>query len=739
MAKKRVAAAKPKKDDPPQVSDSKGQDGEIKNWANKPESEAYKAAEKFYTLISKAYANKQEQADQIEEFWNIYKAKPDENQQYSGNSQCYIPAVRDAVKARSKRRLKQLFPMPNRHVDAVGADGETPFPQMAILEHYIRKAKLKDIVRSDLVAGDVTGQWNLYIDWLKTRRTITKAIKRNPTLEDAKGDALELEAIGEEEDDIEDEEVVTEGPDVYDFATEDLAVIPPTCTDIEKAEVVAIRLRMSKAMVRRQIDEGVFTMPEGQEFDDFWKTLEASSTNQPDGSTHKKPPDKQRTGDAGIRTEGTYKYMLVYEATALLDFEDGKDGDENKRLGYIYYAGPNEILGIIKAPQWGGKRPILSAPVERVQGSFFGESLIEPVKFTQWNLNDFWNMGQDSAFYSMLPIMMSDPVKNPQWQTMVMGLAAVWACDPNSTKALTFPQLWKEAAQICDAMKRQIWESLDVNEMMMGKMPQGRKNNQMMGQMQNEQMTGITDDASRYEECMLNPLLERMFEYDAQFRTEETDVMVMGEVGVRATIQSIPVQQWGVRYHFQWAGTEIVNSMQRMQQQIAWMNVLNGTPPDKLNGLTLDIAPIIRLCTQNIFGAELTPKILIDNRSKYTVSPEIENEMLVNQIPVIVHPADEDEQHIMAHQQAAKLTGDMSGVFRKHLTDHMTQLQKKREAAAPKPAGGPGVPGGAPPPGAAPGVAGAPRPGAQPQPPKGPQQPPGAVHPDAMMGAPGRG
>ena len=743
MAKKRApkpdsGAEKPPKsaradaDKKPQVTDSLGQgDEKPENWADDQTSEIYEKALKCYESIAAAYQGKQKQADDIAEYWNIYQATPDENQTYSGNSQCYVPVVRDAINARAKRTIKQLFPTPNRHVDAVGADGETPQPQLALLESYIRSTKLKDIVRSDLVAGDVTGQWNLYIDWTKSYRMITKMIKRNPELAPVDGEEISLIDPGEEVEETEEEEIITEGPEVVDFATEDLAVVPPTCNDLEKAEIVSIRLRMSKEKVRMLIDEGVFVKQEGQEFDEFWAAMEAAAGAAPDGSMQRKAPPKQRAQDAGIRTEGTMKYMLVFEATMRLDFgdEDGK-----KRLGYVYYAGPEQILGIIKAPQWGGKRPVLSAPVDRIQGSFFGKSKIDPIKFIQWNLNDFWNMGQDSAMYSMLPIVMTDPLKNPQYQSLVIGLAAVWPTSPNDTKVMSFPQLWKESLTIVDGMKRQIWESMDVNEMMMGKMPAGRKNNQLMGQMSQEQQTAIMDHADRYEECMLNPLVERMFEYDSQFRTEDITVMARGEVGEKARVMDIPPQQWGVRYWFKWTGTETVSGQQMMQQQIALMNVLRGIPPQQLGKRRLDIGPILEKLTNNVYGSELGARILIDESNMFTLSPEVENEMMHNMLPVDVHDADDDVKHIEAHQEAAKNTGDPQGRFRSHLAKHVMQLQKKRQMAAP-PTGQPGVPGGAP----QPGVAGTPRPGAQPAPPNGQAQPPGMPHPDQAAGQPGRG
>ena len=120
------------------------------NWADKPDSAAYEAAEKLYPLIVKAFENKDEQIQAIEEYWNIYQATPDDNQQYAGNSSGYIPAVRDALNARAKRVLKQLFPTNNKHVEGISSDGKSPDTQLSLLEHYIRKTGLKSIVRSDL-------------------------------------------------------------------------------------------------------------------------------------------------------------------------------------------------------------------------------------------------------------------------------------------------------------------------------------------------------------------------------------------------------------------------------------------------------------------------------------------------------------------------------------------------------------------------------------------------------------
>ena len=687
---------------------------ETTNWALKPDSDIYVKCESMYSQIVQAYKNRKEADESIEQYWSIFNGEADDNQMYAGNSKSYLPVVRDAIGARAKRSLKQLFPNKYSHVEAVGTDTQDPKPTLALLEHYIRTTKLKSTIRSVLIAGDVTGQWNLYIDWQKTTRNVSGVIKRNPIMGTVEGSELELSDMTEEVEVEDDKEVTEQGPDIIDFATEDLVVIPPTCNDINKADISCLKLRMSKEQIKKLVDDEVFVLPEGSDLSDWISERKGREDVV---------PEKKRTGEAGIKTEGTLKYALIFWAQAYMK----PDKDKPKCLMDIYFAGESEIVGIIKAPQWGQKRSIISASVDRVGGSFNGISKIEAVKTLQWNLNDFWNMGQDSAMYSMFPIIMTDPEKNPNYAMMVYGLAAVWPTNPDSTKLTSFPSLWKDASGMCENIKAQIHQSLDVNEMMMGAMPKGRKNNAAMGAQQMEQSVAVTDNAERFEDEILNPLMERIFEYDSQYRDEKLTVMSQGEIGVKASMQEIPLQQWGERYFFQWTGTTFTMNMQRMQQQIALMNVLRGIPPQQLNGRKLDITPILENLVNNVFGVELGGKILIDDRNKYSVPAELEDEMLLNGILVEVHEGDDDQQHLSVHGPSAQKTGDPTGLLRTHMQGHMKQMQEKRQKAMadqqpPQPQPGqPGVPGGA-----GPGVPGAPRMGAQPAPQRPMQQPPGS-------------
>jgi hypothetical protein len=202
---------------------------------------------------------------------------------------------------------------------------------------------------------------------------------------------------------------------------------------------------------------------------------------------------------------------------------------------------------------------------------------------------------------------------------------------------------------------------------------------------------------------------------------------------VKAKMTDVNPQQFDERFRFQWAGTSIVQGQQLQQMRIAGMNVLRGIPPQQLNGRKLDVTPILESFVENLYGPEMATKILIDERNLFTVPAEVENEMMHNGLPVDVHEADNDGQHLQSHMSAARLTGDVAGRFRAHIAKHTMAMQRKLQMQQAQQSGAPGVPGGS-----ESGVPGTPKPGAQVAGAKpGAQNPPGL--PGADQAGPGRG
>ena len=158
---------------------------------------------------------------------------------------------------------------------------------------------------------------------------------------------------------------------------------------------------------------------------------------------------------------------------------------------------------------------------------------------------------------------------------------------------------------------------------------------------------------------------------------------------------------------------------------ISWANVLRSMPPQVLNGRTIDLGPVLEYVSEVTFGPRVAPKVLIDDRHKFSMKPEEEDVLMDNLFPVQVHEGDEDMQHIQVHSAHFQATGgdmgDPQHLKRGHILEHIRQLKDK----AAKAQGAQQAPQGQPPM--------VPQPGAQAQTPTGPQQPPGAIHPDNMQ------
>jgi hypothetical protein len=367
-----------------------------------------------------------------------------------------------------------------------------------------------------------------------------------------------------------------------------------------------------------------------------------------------------------------------------------------------------------------------------VAGVFKGVAPLASVLDLQILANDATNEGADAAHFSAMPIIMTDPEKNPKVGTMVLGLASIWETSPKDTSFAQFPDLWNAAIARVAACKDEIFQSLGVNPAMI---PQNtgstKKRNQ--AEIANEQQVDIlttADAVTVLEESILTPMLHRFMWYDHQFRNRSVTIKQYGEMGLRANMEQIPPIQMNHRYEYRWFGVEAARNAQQIQQQIALMNVVKGIPPDQLLGYRLNLTPLVTRLCDNAFGHRLAPQIF-QKVKDVTVDPEMENQMMDQGFEVPVHPADDDMEHLQKHLPWLS-QGDLHGKGHAHVLAHQEQMQAKAQAAqqAQNPKGLRGGPGGA-----GPGVAGAPKPGGQVMGPRLIKQAPGAIAPESMAKA----
>src|SRR3981189_3249363 len=138
-----------------------------------------KALLDIYKDVEKGFDDQRPRADQQMDDWDIFNCVLGSKQFYNGTNQLFMPIVRNAIEARKTRFTNQIFPTSQRHVEVISSDGETPNALVAMLEHYVKKARLRTQVMPALMKnGDVEGQYNIYVSWRKTQRHVVQRVTK---------------------------------------------------------------------------------------------------------------------------------------------------------------------------------------------------------------------------------------------------------------------------------------------------------------------------------------------------------------------------------------------------------------------------------------------------------------------------------------------------------------------------------------------------------------------------------
>lgn len=689
-------------------------------------SKRYAEKVELYNKIRDGFRGQSERADDIMDFWKIYNCERDENNWYNGNSNLYVPIVHVAIEAIKTRTLNQLCPASGRYIDASSSDQQLPHAIVALLEDYVRQTKLRTQHLAALLRnGCVEGQYNLYCDWNRSSRMVVSRETIRPPMSIAGMpspvdgiDSVSIEGITIEE-------VFDQHPTVEVLHDTDVLVRPQTANSIEDA----LRQGGDVTIIRRWTKETIEAMMEARQIVPQ-RGAELIEMSARFGNDYWRKADKELIDAAGIRIEdGGIKIFQVYETWKVVDVPG-----EGMRLTKSYYGGFEIILSDRLNPMWNDKCQLLSAPTHKIGNVFKGISAIKPgVRDLQYYANQIAQQAADSATYSMLPIVMTDPAKNPRTSTMLLNVGAVWEIDPNSTKFASFPPIWKDGIPIIQECTQQIFQALGVNPSML---PQqsgipGRKRNQAEVAMEQQvDILSTTESASVVEDEILSPMVAMWAEYDHQFRDNETTVRTYGSAGHAANMEKVPLIQSTTRYHFIWNGVEQARNAAVNQQRIALLNVAMAPAMAQAlqkNGKQIDPSPALEGAFGQLWGWREGRKIIVDTSALLAIKPEDENKMLMQHFEVPVHPMDQDPLHIQIHQQLLQHPDPIVvGITRDHMNLHMMQQRNKamqqqmqQQQQLPQGGGGPAPP----------------MQGGTAQGPRLVRGPPGAIHPDQMARA----
>lgn len=689
---------------------------------------------KDFDDIWKAFTDSVDRTDAQMDYWDCYNCVLNENQFYQGQTEAYVPIVRDAINARATRFVNQLFPPGGHYVEAVSTDGTIPYAELALVDHYIRALHLKTRIAKPLSRnGDVEGQYNLYVDWQELKRQIvsreTHGVGLGPELENE-------EAPGDDIEDVNEEDVTLGMPAVKVLHDSDVMVLPATADSVEEAledggSVTVVR-RWSKAKLAKMIESGAVRKREGEEL------LDATDTAAGDAARPPRDAEKILREHVGIKSKGAH--VVVWETWKMLPLGDNGSYSEDgtPRLCRIFFGatGSQEkmVLGVKRNPNWNDRCSLISEPVEKIAGVFKGESPVAPIASLQYIANDALNEGADADTYAAGPIVARNPEKSQA--NLIFNIGAIWDVDPADVKFMEFPDLGERAVRRIQLATQAIFQSLSVSPAMLPQQsgrPGAKRNQAEVALELQVDLLATAEATAVMAEGVFTPLVEWFVDLDHQYRDRDLTVRMYGELGLAAEMESVAPLRNRTAVQFTWIGAEMArNNAAIMQQGTALLNVARGMAQQlQAEGLQLRIGPVLQQAFENVFGAKIARLTLVDMKSQLGMEAEFENQLLLQGDDLQVHPLDNDPEHLQRHQQALVEHGDSHGTVRVHMQRHVLSMQIKNEAAMKKALaqqGAQGVPGGA-----GRGVPGTPRPGAQPAMQRPAQAPPGAQHADQMM------
>jgi hypothetical protein len=693
-----------------------------------PESDCRKFLQKKIDAVASGFEDQSRRSMDLDQWWRIYNCEIDENQRYNGDSQYFVPLVRDAVDAQVTRYSNQLTPTPGRYVDVTSSDGSTPFEIMALIDHHLRAVRLKtQVLQPLLLNGAIEGQYNLYVDWNEVERAIVSR------------ETHELPGGGEVDDIT--EEVIVEGhPGLEVLHDCDVLVIPQSADSIEAALAVG----GSATIARRWSKDKYLDMADADEIEGLAKDDDGEvytvSAEQFSGLND---IAKKLLDSIGIRSVGRHVVMFETWLMVPLGRSGAYDKKGDKRLCRLWWGISREPEGLKRDPYWNDRCPLLSAAQHKTAGVFKGASPIEKVAAAQYEANNAANERADTDHYSAMPMVRRTPGQGNK--PIILNIGGMIDAEPGAIEFMAFPDLSDRARKRIQDATQVIFQSLSVAPAMLTQQAgiPGRKRSQAETAMELQaELLQASAAAQVPEENILTPLVEWIVDLDHQFRDRTLSLRAFGELGQVAQMIDVSPIRNRTQYSFRWCGSEQTRfNAQLMQQAIAMLNVSRGLQqPLQAEGYRMRIGPVFERIWQNLLGGD-GRLVIQDMRRQLSLDPKIENQMMLDGHVVPVQVADNDPEHLPAHVQEAQRSGDPHGTLRIHIQAHTQQMQAKQQAQMMQmmqmmQGGAPGTPGGA-----GPGVTGhppgpgAPQPGAQPAGPRLVKGPPGMIPPESMPAA----
>jgi hypothetical protein len=632
----------------------------------------------------------------IQGYDKIYRAILD-HQSYQGRHKAYMPALRKMTQSYQHQLRAGSFPLSDWHsVEAIENTIEEDRAramhdlQRHFFETTLRlKAQFEPFSLQYLVRGTAP----IKIIWEDTERTIRRLVRK----EGRKPGKARAKIV---------KEVVKScyGPTWRNVSLYSWYVYPETVDFLPQAELVfedkECTVADVKAMAAKWLDDEDHSL--GHLYEGITPIIDRPSI-PPEFKEQRKqrfrelgmvdPLDPSMPAERCVTTLAYWRGEIP--GASHIDEETGKEVSTGEtdwliELGDFYYP-----LRIQQNPFWYGGTPYIAGRFAREVDEFYGHSLYEGPDRIGYILNDVVNQMLDGYSLAASPIAKIDPSAHSRPGSLRLLPGAKWLIRPDAAIFDRPPDVTQTGVFTASYLQGAIHDFGALGPVAQGQSAvrgRGRGGNTAAG-------LGMISQASSMEVQtslenlgteVYEPLMQLTAQYIDQFMVDPIVLRILGEGGVNFVERRLAAQDVIGRYVFRWNGATATREKQSITAQMErlmplLMPLAMNPQAAQAAGVAPQMGYILRRLWSDGLGLSGARDAFPTPDDLKSIDPAWENELLLNDRPVKVHPGDDDMQHLATQYpllRDARVTNDPERIAAviEHLQAHEAQAQAKAQA-----------------------------------------------------------
>ncbi len=579
-----------------------------------------------------------------------------DHQSYQGRHKAYLPALKKLRTSYYHQLRKGFFPLSDWfHVEAIEnvIEEERAQSMHDLLRHFCDttlrlKAQFEPFATQYLVRGTAP----VKVVWEDTERTIRRLVRK----EGRKPGKARAKAV---------DEVVKSryGPYLRNISLYSWYVFPETCDFLDEATLVfedcEIRAADLKAMAQTWLDDGDHSL--GHVYEAIRPVVDRPSI-PPDFKEQRKerfrqlgmvdPLDVSMPQDRCVKT--TCYWRGEIPGATHRDEDTGEEVEAGETDWLIELGDYTYPIRIQPNPFWYGGHPYLAPRFTRETDEFYGHCLYDGPDRLGYILNDVVNQMLDGYSLSASPIAKIDPSAHSRPQTLRLLPGAKWLIRPDAAIFDRPPDVTATGIGMASYIQGAIHDFGALGAVATGQAAvrgRGRAGNTASGLGMISQASSLEIDTAleNLDHELGAPLLEKCAQYIDQFMIDPIALRILGGQGVGFVEKRLAAQDVIGNYVFRWLGSSATREkhmlVAQMERLVPLLVQVSQTP-----GANVQVQfPYILKQIWWAMGLENAEKAFKTPEDEKSIDPAWENELILVDRPVRVHPGDNHLQHLQAH------------------------------------------------------------------------------------------